>query len=105
MVRVAGGEAMKRDLPTSLSEEAVRIGARIDRSYSKLATKLRRRADKARAAVVRSEDRIERAVLQRRFEIYANAARDIDRSVMDRQSHAGPVLRTRADKPGPAIQP
>jgi hypothetical protein len=41
---------MERDLPTSLSEEAERAGARIDRSCGQLATKLRRRDDKAKAA-------------------------------------------------------
>lgn len=41
---------MERDLPTTLSEEAERAGARIDRSRGQLATKLRRRADKAKAA-------------------------------------------------------
>ena len=36
---------MKRDLATNLSEETERVGARIDKSYEKLALKLRRRAD------------------------------------------------------------
>ncbi|WP_457105359.1 hypothetical protein [Methylobacterium sp. P5_C11] len=95
---------MKRNLPTSLSEEAKRAGARIDRFYDKLAAKLRRRADKAKAAMVKSKDDIKSAVLQRRFEIYANAARDIERSAMERQAHAGPVLRPQADKLSAAIQ-
>lgn len=95
---------MKRDLATSLSEEAERASARIDRSYSKLATKLRRRADKAKAAMVKSKNRIKRAVLQRRFEIYATAAREIDQSVMDRQAYAGPVLRLKPEEHGMPAQ-
>ncbi|MGH1570393.1 hypothetical protein ACRAWG_06630 [Methylobacterium sp. P31] len=96
---------MKRDLATSLSDEADRVGARIDKSYGKLATKLRRRADKAKAAMIKSKNSIKRAVLQRRFETYANAARDIDQSVMDRQVYAGPVLRLKPDERGTSAQP
>lgn len=95
---------MKRDLATNLSEETERVGARIDKSYEKLALKLRRRADKARAAMVKCKNRIKRAVLQRRFEIYANAARDIDQSVMDRQASPGLVLRLKPDERGTPAQ-
>lgn len=95
---------MKRDLATSLSEEAEQVGARIDKAYGRLANKLRRRADKAKAGMVKSKNRIKRAVLQRRFEIYATAAREIDQSVMDRQAYAGPVLRLKPEAHGTPAQ-
>ena len=54
--------------------------------------------------MVKCKSRIKRAVLQRRFEIYANAARDIDQSVMDRQASPGPVLRLKPDERGTPAQ-
>lgn len=84
---------MKSDLATTLNREADQVGARISKAFGKLARKMRRRADKAKAAMVKSKNRAKSAILQRRFEMYTNAAHEIDQALTERQAGAGSMLR------------
>ncbi len=82
---------MPRDAAKDQSREIARIGARIDKAFGKLAKKMRRRAEKAKAAMVESQDRSKSVVLQRRFEMYTNAAHDIDQLLNEQRIGVPPI--------------
>lgn len=82
---------MTRDLSTRLNDETEKAGARIGKAFAELARKMRRRADKVKAAMVKSKKGSKSVVLQRRFEVYANAAHDLERVLMEREASAGSI--------------
>lgn len=69
---------MTDDRSGKLSRATTKTNAKIDAAYEKLAAKLRGRADEARAAMETTESEPKRAVQRRRFELYADAAHDIE---------------------------
>ncbi|MBE7196460.1 MAG: hypothetical protein INR70_01480 [Parafilimonas terrae] len=76
---------MTRDAARTLSRETEKVGARISKAFDKLTKKMRRRAEKAKVAMVASGSRSESAILQRRFEMYTNAADDLERVLMEQR--------------------
>ncbi|MDP4003315.1 hypothetical protein [Methylobacterium sp. NEAU K] len=96
---------MKRDLATRLSAEADAVRAKIDKAYDKLAAKLRKRAEKAKAEMIRSRTFAKRVIMQRRFELYANAARELDRTVTNRQASSGDLTPVSTDTLRESAQP
>ncbi|MGH1590235.1 hypothetical protein ACRBEV_20240 [Methylobacterium phyllosphaerae] len=60
------------------------MDAKIDAAYQKLATKLRGKANKAKAAMETKKSEAKRALLQRRSELYAYAAENIEKRLADR---------------------
>ena len=70
--RVAGGRAQ------ALRRESEAVAGKIDDAYGKLAAKLRAKADKASAAMETRKDGTKRALLLRRFELYADAAHELE---------------------------
>lgn len=77
--RVAG------DHTDALRQESEKITAKIDAAYDKLASKLRGKADKAKASMDAKRDDRKRALLRRRFELYADAANDLEMRLADRR--------------------
>jgi len=58
----------------AVNAEAEHVSAKIDEAFGKLAKKMRERADKAKAKMEGTRKPEKRAILLRRFELYANAA-------------------------------
>lgn len=71
------------DYTEALKAEAEKITGKIDESFEKLANKLRGKADKAKAKVETAKNGAKRAVMLRRFELYADAAQHLE----DRLAH------------------
>lgn len=63
-----------RDHQDAVKAEAEKVGTKIDEVFGKLAKKMRERAEKAKAKMGDARKPEKRAVLQRRFELYAHAA-------------------------------
>lgn len=63
-----------RDHKDIAKTEAEKISAKIDDAFAKLAKKMRERADKAKSKMDGVKKSEKRAVLLRRFELYADAA-------------------------------
>lgn len=78
------GAFMTDDHTGALRHESEKVGAKIGAAYQKLATKLRGKADKARTAMETKKRQAKRALLQRRFELYADAAQDIEKRLAGR---------------------
>lgn len=83
---------MKSKFPGSLREqkdaaksEADKVKAKIDEAFEKLAKKMHGHADKAKARIDYTKNPQKRAVLLRRFELYADAATYLE----ERFSHRG----------------
>lgn len=67
--------------------EADKVNAKIDEAFEKLAKKMRGHADKAKSKIDGTKKPEKRAVLLRRFELYAEAAAHLEK----RLSHRGGV--------------
>ncbi|MDP4006619.1 hypothetical protein [Methylobacterium sp. NEAU K] len=65
--------------------EGDKISAKIDEAFEKFAKKMRDRADKAKAKIEGTKKPEKRAVLLRRFELYADAANHIEERLAHRQ--------------------
>jgi hypothetical protein len=63
-----------RDHQDAVKAEAEKVSTKIDEAFGKLAKKMRQRADKAKAKMGEAQKPEKRAVMQRRFELYADAA-------------------------------
>lgn len=63
-----------QDHKDAANAEAEKVSAKIDEVFGKLAKKMRERADKAKSKMNETRKPEKRAVLLRRFEIYADAA-------------------------------
>ncbi|MEE7505342.1 hypothetical protein ACLBXO_07595 [Methylobacterium sp. C33D] len=74
----------RRDDPDPARAEGEKVGARIDAAFEKLAGKLRARADKAQAKLDAATKADRRAVLMRRYELYADAAAYLEERFVDR---------------------
>ncbi|WP_246693014.1 hypothetical protein [Methylobacterium sp. WL64] len=79
------GARMADDHTQALREESEKIGTKINDAYEKLASKFRSRSDKARAAMDTKRSETKRALLKRRFELYADAANELEMRLADRQ--------------------
>ncbi len=67
----------------ALKSEAEKVTGKIDDAFEKLANKLRGKAEKAKSKVDTTKHAAKRAVLLRRFELYADAANHLE----DRLAH------------------
>lgn len=65
--------------------EADKVNSKIDEAFEKLAKKMRGHADKAKAKIDGTKKPEKRAVLLRRFELYADAANHLE----ERLAHRG----------------
>lgn len=72
------GVRVRDDHADALRQESEAITHKIDAAYEKLAAKLRGKADKAKASMDTKRDGLKRDVLRRRFELYADAANDLE---------------------------
>lgn len=63
-----------RDHQDAVKAEAEKIHTKIDEAFGKLAKKMRERAEKAKAKMEGTRKPEKRAILLRRFELYADAA-------------------------------
>lgn len=63
-----------RDHQEAVQAEAEKVSTKIDEAFGKLAKKMRERADKAKAKMEGTRKPEKRAILLRRFELYADAA-------------------------------
>ena len=84
-------KSAKSDFPGSLRDrkeaanaEGEKVSAKIDAAFTKLAKKMRERADKPKAKIDGTKKPEKRAVLLRRFELYANAATHLEAQFKDR---------------------
>lgn len=69
----------------ALRQESEKIAGKINEAYGKLASKLRGKADKAKSAMETKKGEKKRALLRRRFELYADAANELEMRVADRR--------------------
>lgn len=67
-----------RDHQDAAKAEAEHVSTKIDEAFGKLAKKMRERADKAKAKMEATRKPEKRAVLLRRFELYADAATHLE---------------------------
>jgi hypothetical protein len=67
-----------RDHKDDANAEAEKVNAKINDAFLKLAKKMRERADKAKSKVDVARKPEKRAVLLRRFELYADAATHLE---------------------------
>ncbi|SDA09840.1 hypothetical protein SAMN02799622_00291 [Methylobacterium sp. UNC378MF] len=73
-----------RDEPDPARAEGEKAGARIDAAFEKLARKMRARADKAHGKLAAVTEPGKRAVLLRRYELYADAAAYLEERLVHR---------------------
>lgn len=78
----------RRDDPDAARAEGEKVGARIDAAFENLAGKLRARADRARAKLDAATKAEKRAVLLRRYELYADAAAYLEERLVDREGRS-----------------
>jgi hypothetical protein len=62
----------------TLKKETDKVTNKIDESFDKLAKKLRNKADKAKEKLSGTSKEAARAILLRRFELYADAANHLE---------------------------
>ncbi|MCJ2085396.1 hypothetical protein MKK88_05230 [Methylobacterium sp. E-005] len=62
------------DHQDAVKAEAEKVSAKIEEAFGKLAKKMRARADKAKSKMEGARKPEKRAILVRRFELYADAA-------------------------------
>lgn len=74
-----------RDHQDAATAEAEKVSAKIDQAFGKLAKKMRERADKAKSKVDGARKPEKRAVLLRRFELYADAATHLEERLPQRE--------------------
>ncbi|WP_342111310.1 hypothetical protein [Methylobacterium sp. SI9] len=79
------GASMVGDHADALGQETEKIAGKINAAYEKFASKLRGKADKAKAGMETKKSETKRALLKRRFELYADAANEIEMRLADRQ--------------------
>lgn len=73
-----------RDHQDAVKAEAEKVSTKIDEAFGKLAKKMRERADKAKGKMGEARKPEKRAVLQRRFELYADAATHLEERLPQR---------------------
>ncbi|KTS06435.1 hypothetical protein SB2_21965 [Methylobacterium radiotolerans] len=73
-----------RDHKDAANAEAEKVNAKINDAFLKLAKKMRERADKAKSKVDAARKPEKRAVLLRRFELYADAATHLEERLAPR---------------------
>ena len=73
-----------RDHQDAVKAEAEKVSAKIDEAFGKLAKKIRERADKAKSKMDEARKPEKRAVLLRRFELYADAATHLEERLPQR---------------------
>lgn len=73
-----------RDHQDAVKAEAEKVSAKIDEAFGKLAKKMRKRADKAKSKMDEARKPEKRAVLLRRFELYADAATHLEERLPQR---------------------
>lgn len=73
-----------RDHKDAAQAEAEKVSAKIDEAFGKLAKKMRERADKAKSKMDETRKPEKRAVLLRRFELYADAANHLEERLPER---------------------
>ncbi|SDO56160.1 hypothetical protein SAMN05216360_12742 [Methylobacterium phyllostachyos] len=73
-----------RDHQDAVKAEAEKVGTKIDEAFGKLAKKMRERADKAKGKMGEARKPEKRAVLQRRFKLYADAATHLEERLPQR---------------------
>ena len=73
-----------RDHQDAVKAEAAKVSTKIDEAFGKLAKKMRERADKAKAKMEATRKPEKRAVLLRRFELYADAANHLEERLPQR---------------------
>jgi hypothetical protein len=78
-------EAGDTDNTEALKAETDEITGKIDALFDKLANKLRAKAEKAKAKVDTTKSAAKRAVLLRRFELYADAASHLEDRMIHRR--------------------
>lgn len=69
----------------ALRQESEKIAGKINEAYEKLASKLRAKADKAKSALELKKGEKKRALLRRRFELYADAANELEMRAAERR--------------------
>ena len=67
-----------RDHQDAVKAEAEKVSTKIEETFGKLAKKMRERADKAKSKMDGTRKPEKRAVLMRRFELYADAATHLE---------------------------
>jgi hypothetical protein len=67
-----------RDHQDAVKAEAEKVGTKIDEAFRKLAKKMRERANNAKGKMDETRKPEKRAVLMRRFELYADAATHLE---------------------------
>ncbi|GJE52437.1 hypothetical protein GOFOIKOB_5508 [Methylobacterium tardum] len=70
------------------TDEGRKINAKIDEAFGKLAKKMRDRADKAKGKLDGVKKVDKRAVLLRRFELYADAATYLEERLLHREDRS-----------------
>jgi hypothetical protein len=78
------------DHTDALRQESDEVTAKINGAYEKLASKLRRKADKAKGSMDAKKNDRKRALLRRRFELYADAANNLELRLAKRQQSQAP---------------
>ena len=68
----------KKDYSEILKQEADEVTGKIDEKFDKLSNKFRDKADKAKEKLNDTKKEAKRAVLLRRFELYADAANHLE---------------------------
>jgi hypothetical protein len=67
-----------RDYQDAVTVEGEKVGAKIDEAFGKLAEKMQERADKAKSKMQATRKPEKRAILLRRFELFADAATHLE---------------------------
>lgn len=70
------------------TDEGKKLNAKIDEAFGKLAKKMRDRADKAKGKLDGVKKVDKRAVLLRRFELYADAATYLEERLLHREDQS-----------------
>lgn len=73
-----------RDHHDAVKAEGEKVSTKIDEAFQKLAKKMRERADKAKGKMDGTRKPEKRAVLLRRFELYADAATHLEERLPSR---------------------
>jgi TRAP-type C4-dicarboxylate transport system substrate-binding protein len=73
-----------RDYQEAVKAEAEEASAKIDEAFGKLSKKMRERAEKAKAKMEATRKPEKRAILLRRFELYADAASHLENRLPQR---------------------
>lgn len=77
-----------RDQSDAARDEGEKVNAKIDAAFDKLARKMRARADRAKGKLDGVTKADKRAVLLRRFELYADAATYLEERLLHREERS-----------------